>query len=146
MASRPQIEAVATAIVDSAFRVHRELGPGLLESAYQASLIHELSKRGHLVRTEVRLPLHFEGLELEAAYRVDVLLDDVILIENKTVRALTPVHRAQVLTYLRLADLKLGFLINWNVVLIKDGIKRVVNRLPEVLDEKNQLLDRKDAK
>jgi hypothetical protein len=109
--------------------VHRELGPGLLESTYQACLAHELAARGIEVYCEVELPVKYKGLEIEAGYRIDMLVADSIVIENKSVQAYLPIHEAQLLTYMKLSGCRLGFLVNWNVPLIKDGIKRMVNNL-----------------
>jgi GxxExxY protein len=109
--------------------VHRELGPGLLESTYQACLAYELRDRGVEVRCEVELPVKFKGLEIEAGYRIDMLVADCIVIENKSVQELVPIHEAQLLTYMKLSGCRLGFLVNWNVPLIKDGIKRIANKL-----------------
>lgn len=121
------IELVAKEIVDSALKVHRALGPGLLESAYQHCLAYELRKRGLRVETEVYLPVRYDGQEIDAGYRIDMLVEECIIIENKAVAELLPIHQAQILTYLKLRKLWLGFLINWNVVLIKKGLNRVVN-------------------
>jgi GxxExxY protein len=125
------IEAVAKDIVDAAIKVHRTLGPGLLESAYQKCLAFELGQRGRKVLTEVSLPLLYEGHQIDAGYRIDMLIDDLIIIENKTVEKLMPIHEAQLLTYLKLGEYKIGFLLNWHVTLMKHGIKRMVNNLPE---------------
>jgi GxxExxY protein len=122
---------IAAAVVDAALKIHRTLGPGLLESVYEAVLSFELQKRGLRVVQQVGLPVHYEGVKLELGYRVDLIVDDKVIIEIKSVEALAPVHKRQLLTYLRLKDLRLGFLINFNVELIKDGIYRVVNRLLE---------------
>lgn len=124
-----ELERLATTLVDSAFRVHSALGPGLLESAYQACLTHELRQRGLSVQCEVALPVHYAGLAIDAGYRVDMILEEQIIIENKSARSLTPVHVSQILTYLKLSDKRLGFLINWNVPRIKDGIRRIANKL-----------------
>ncbi|NBB91879.1 MAG: GxxExxY protein [Gammaproteobacteria bacterium] len=126
---REKLELLAKESVDCVFRVHRALGPGLLESAYQACLTHELEKRGHQVESEVLLPIHYDGLKIEKAYRVDMLINDALLIENKVTQELLPVHKSQVSTYLKLSELRLGLLINWNTRLIKNGISRVVNNL-----------------
>ena len=123
------IEEVATVIVDSAIKVHRALGPGLLESVYQLCFAHELRKRGLKVETEVILPVEYDGLQLDAGYRIDMLIEDVIIVENKAVEKLTAVHEAQLLTYLKLRKCKLGFLLNWNEALLKHGIRRMVNQL-----------------
>ena len=121
-----EIEAIATDIVDSAIKVHRTLGLGLLESAYQQCHAYELRQRGRKVLTEVALPLHYEGRHIDAGYRLDMLVEDAVIIENKTVESLLPIHEAQPLTYLKLSGCKIGFLLNWNVKLMKNGIKRVV--------------------
>lgn len=120
------LEQVATTLVDAMYQVHRTLGPGLLESAYQACLAHEVRRRGLKVREAVLLPVRYDTLMLDAGYRIDLLVDDLVVVENKSVQALAPIHLAQLLTYLKLSGLRLGFLVNWNVPLIRDGIKRVV--------------------
>jgi GxxExxY protein len=125
------IEAIAKDIVDAAFKVHKEFGPGLLESAYQRCHVYELRKRGRVVLTELKLPIIYDGQEFDDGYRIDELVDDLIIVENKTVDSVQPIHLAQLLTYLKLRNCKLGFLINWNVKLIKNGIQRVVNGLDE---------------
>ena len=129
MVSNDEIEEVATIIVDSCVKVHRELGPGLLESTYQLCLAHERRTRGISVRCEVMLPVQFDGMEIEAGYRIDMLVAECIVIENKSLGKLLPIHDAQLLTYLKLSGFRLGFLVNWNVPLIKDGIKRMVYKL-----------------
>ena len=120
------IEAVATDIVDCAIKVHKALGPGLLESAYQQCHAYELKKRGRDVRIEVKLPVIYEDQKIDAGYRIDTLVDDLIVIENKAIETLLPIHQAQLLTYLKLSVCKIGFLLNWNVKLMKNGIRRVV--------------------
>jgi len=125
------IEAIAKDIVDAAYRIHKEFGPGLLESAYQACHAYELRKRGRIVQTELKLPILYDGQEFEEGYRIDELVDGLVIIENKSVDAVHPVHMAQLLTYMKLKNVKLGFLINWNVKLIKNGIQRVVLGLDE---------------
>ena len=125
------IEQVAAAIVDAVLKVHKTLGPGLLESSYQQCLEYELRKRGLKVETEVVLPIIYDGIQLDAGYRLDMRIEEMIVIENKVVEKILPVHEAQLLTYLKLSGLHLGFIINWNVVLIKYGIKRMVYRLDE---------------
>jgi GxxExxY protein len=121
------VEDVGREIVDSAIQIHRALGPGLLESAYQRCLAYELQKRGLQVETEIYLPVLYDGQQIDASYRIDMLVEDAVIIENKAVEKLLPIHTAQILTYLKLRQLWLGFLINWNVTLIKHGINRVVN-------------------
>ena len=123
------IERVAREIVDSAIKVHRALGPGLLESAYQKCLAYELQKRELDVKCEVVLPINYDGVEIDAGYRIDMLVEGCVIIENKVAERLLPIHQAQLLTYLKLRDCRLGFLLNWNVPLMKQGIKRMVNDL-----------------
>lgn len=123
------IEAVAKDVVDAAIKVHRALGPGLLESAYQQCHAFELRQRGRKVLTEVALPLIYEGQTIEVGYRIDMLVDDLVIVENKVVETLLPIHEAQLMTYLKLSERKIGFLLNWNVTLMKHGIKRVVMSL-----------------
>jgi len=125
------IEEVARTIVDAAVKVHRALGPGLLESAYKKCLAYELNKRNLHVDCEVTLPVHYDGIEIDVGYRADMIVENCILVENKTVDQLAPIHEAQLLTYLKLGDHRLGFLLNWNSTLIKHGIKRIVNNLQE---------------
>jgi GxxExxY protein len=121
------IELVAREIVDSAIKVHRTLGPGLFESTYQKCLAHELGSRGLKVQNELVLPIIYDGIQIESGYRIDMLVEDMIIIENKAVEAIAPIHKTQLLTYLRLGGYRLGFLLNWKVELMKDGIHRIVN-------------------
>jgi GxxExxY protein len=123
---REELDRIAKILVDSAYSVHRELGPGLLESSYQACLAYELIKRNLDVKCELKVPLRYDGVVLDPGYRLDMLIEEEIVVENKAVATLLPVHRAQVITYLKLSGHRLGFLINWNVALIKQGIKRIV--------------------
>jgi GxxExxY protein len=125
------IETIAKDIVDAAYKVHKEFGPGLLESAYQRCHVYELRKRGRIVLTELKLPIIYDGHEFDDGYRIDELIDDLVIVENKTVDSIQPIHLAQLLTYRKLRNCKPGFLINWNVKLIKNGIQRVVNGLEE---------------
>ncbi len=127
--SRAEVEGIAKQIVDTAIEVHRALGPGLLESAHQYCLAYELRKRGLQVQCEVVLPIRYDGQEIDAGYRIDMLVEDCIIIENKTVDQILPIHQAQLLTYLKLRNCRLGFLLNWHVPLLKHGIKRMVNNL-----------------
>ncbi len=120
---------IARAIVDSAVKVHRTLGAGMLESAYKAALGHELRRRGFDVRTEVAIDIFYEDLVILGAYRADVVVDERVLIELKSVARLLPQHKAQVLTYLRFSGLRLGILLNFGAPVMKDGIKRIVNGL-----------------
>jgi GxxExxY protein len=121
------IEEIGKIIVDSAFTVHRTLGPGLLESAYQICLAHELTKRGLHVASEVTLPVFYDGVAIDAGYRIDMLVESCIIIENKVVDQITTVHEAQLLTYLKLKGLWLGYLLNWNTTRMASGIHRMVN-------------------
>ncbi len=123
------IEQIATLIVDAAIKVHKALGPGLLESAYQHCHVYELRKHGLRVETEVILPIVYDSLQLDAGYRLDELIENCVIVENKSVEQILPVHEAQLLTYLKLRNCKIGFLLNWNVPLTKHGIKRMVNKL-----------------
>ena len=122
---------IATIIVDAALKIHRALGPGLLESVYEATLAFELERRGLNILTQQGIPVVYEGVQLELGFRADIIVNDKVIIEIKSIEAIAPVHRKQLETYLRLTGLHLGLLINFNVELIKNGIQRVVNRLPE---------------
>ncbi len=123
------INAVSGAVVSAAMQVHTDLGPGLLESAYEACLAFELRKRGFDVQTQVPLPLVYQGVKLEVGYRIDLLVNDCVIVEVKSVEALAPIHEAQVISYLKLSGRKVGLLINFNVLHLKDGIRRLVNHL-----------------
>jgi len=120
---------IAREIVDAAFKVHTTLGPGLLESVYEAVLAHELRKRSLKVERQAPIPVVYEEVRLEEGFRADLVVQDKVLVELKSVEKVAPVHKKQVLTYLRLANMKLGLLINFGEALIKDGITRVVNGL-----------------
>jgi len=113
-------------IVDAVFQVHRTLGPGLLESVYEACLCHELKKRGIAFKSQVALPVVYDGVEIEAGFRIDIWVEDRLVVELKAVDELHDIHAAQLLTYLRLTGNRLGLLINFNVPVIKQGIKRIV--------------------
>jgi len=120
-----ELDALAKLVVDAAFRVHKALGPGLLESAYQACLEIELRKRDVPFASQYVLPICYEGVAIEGAYRIDLLVGGRLVVELKSVDQLLPVHSAQLLTYLKLSNNRLGLLINFNTPLIKDGIKRI---------------------
>ena len=122
---------MAQQIVDAAFKIHSTLGPGLLESAYQTILVYELEKRGLRVESERPVPIIYESIQLDAGFRADLVVEDKIIVELKSVEQVAVVHKKQLLTYLRLADKRLGLLINFGALLIKDGISRVVNKLDE---------------
>ncbi|MGH6964682.1 MAG: GxxExxY protein [Phenylobacterium sp.] len=120
------VEAVARQVVDAALKVHRVLGPGLLESTYEHCLAHELGLRGVPVRRQVGLPIEFEGLRLDAGYRLDMIVGDAVVVEVKAVEALSRLHEAQLLTYLRLSGFRLGLLMNFNAVQLRQGLRRFV--------------------
>jgi len=118
---------ISRVIFDCALKVHKSLGPGLLESAYEECLFYELVKTGLKVEKQKALPLIYEEVKLEIGYRLDIIVENKVVIEVKAVESLNDIHLAQTLTYLKLSDCKLGMLINFNVTLIKNGIKRVIN-------------------
>jgi GxxExxY protein len=120
---------ISGAIVDAAYKVHTSLGPGLLESVYETVMDFELRRRKLRVRRQVVIPVIYEGVLLEEGFRADLIVEDKVIVELKSVESVHPVHKKQLLTYLRLADKRVGLLINFNVSLIKDGISRVVNGL-----------------
>jgi GxxExxY protein len=122
----PKVERVGREIVDAASCVHSTLGPGLLESVYEACLVHELHQRGLTVRRQVALPIVYDTLHLDGGLRLDLLINDAVVVELKAVECLLAVHQSQLLTYLKLSGHRLGYLINFNVPLIKDGIKRMI--------------------
>ena len=124
-------DEIAKQIVDAAYRVHKAFGPGLLESVYLAVLAKELEKRGLLVAIEQSIPIVYEGTVIPIAFRADLMVEGRVIVEIKSVTDIAPVHKKQLLTYLRLADKRLGLLINFNVALIKDGIVRIANGLRE---------------
>ena len=126
-ADKQRIDALNEAIIGAAIEVHRELGPGLLESAYMACLVHELTHRGLRCSTEVQVPVVYKGLKLDCGYRIDLLVEEEIVVELKAVERLLPVHQAQGITYLKLTNNPVGLLLNFNVTLLKDGIKRLFN-------------------
>jgi GxxExxY protein len=128
---RDQLEAWAAEIVDAAIEVHRELGPGLLESAYEMALCRELSLRSISFERQKPMPVSYKGVSLDCGYRIDVLIEGQIVIELKSVDELAPIHEAQVMTYLKLSGCRLAFLFNFNTRLLKNGLKRVVRGLPE---------------
>ncbi len=120
------VEAIAQQIVDGGLQVHRALGPGLLESIYEQCLAHELQSRGLRIERQTALPILYDGLLLEGSYRLDLLIEDRIIVEVKAVEALTRLHEAQLMTYLKLSGRRLGFLMNFNVELFKQGVRRRV--------------------
>jgi GxxExxY protein len=122
-----ELNEITGQIVDAAIKVHSALGPGLLESAYEACLIYELNKRGLTVLNQVPLPVHYEEIVIEVGYRIDLLVSERVLVELKSVDEVAPIHKAQLLSYLKLSGKKVGLLINFNVELLKHGITRMVN-------------------
>ena len=120
------VEDAARSIVDCAFRVHSGLEPGLIESVYEACLVHELLKRSIGVERQVTLPVVYDGIRLDAGLRLDLRVENAVIVEIKAIERLLPVHEAQILTYLKLTGLRLGLLINFNVPRIKDGIRRMI--------------------
>ena len=129
LVERHRLNELSGLVVDAAVDVHRALGPGLLESAYEACLAFELRERELLVRTQVELPIVYKSIQLDVGYRIDIVVDEAIVVELKTVHKLLPVHEAQLLTHLKLGRYRLGLLLNFYVPLMRDGIKRIVNNL-----------------
>ena len=123
------LNRVSGAVVNAAMKVHSALGPGLLESAYEACLLHELRKEGLKVEVQACLPVAYDGVKIDVGYRVDLLVEDTVIVELKAVETLLPIHEAQLLSYLKLSDKRVGLLINFNVLHLREGIKRMVNRL-----------------
>ena len=127
--NRMELNNVSGIIIDSAMKVHTALGAGLLESAYEACLKHELTKRNLKIESQVGLPVVYDDVTIDIGYRLDLLVEDSIIIELKAVERLNTIHEAQLLSYLKLSDKKLGLLINFNVTRLKNGIKRLVNNI-----------------
>ena len=123
--------SVAQQIVDAAYRVHTTLGPGLLESVYEAALAFELEKRGLRITRQQPFPVVYDAVRIHTGFLADLVVEDAVIVEIKALESIAPVHKKQLLTYLKLADKRLGRLINFNVALIKDGITRIVNGLKE---------------
>jgi GxxExxY protein len=120
---------LAKIIVDLCVKIHKALGPGLLESVYEAALVHELRKLGIPVQNQIDIPAEYDGVKLDVGFRADVIVDSKVIVEMKSVEKLSPVFKKQLLTYLRLSHLKLGLLANFNVELMKEGITRIANGL-----------------
>jgi GxxExxY protein len=121
----------AKQIVDAAYRIHTTLGPGLLESVYETVLAYELETRGLRIVRQQPIPIAYQGTRIEVGFRADLVVEDKVIVEIKSVEALAPIHKKQLLTHLRLAEKRLGLLINFNVMLIKDGITRIANGMPD---------------
>lgn len=122
-----ELNVVSGHVVDSALRVHSELGPGLLESTYKVCMIQELQKRGLLVRSEVEQPVHYDGIVIDVGYRLDLFVQELVIVELMSVEAIIPIHKAQLLSYLKLSKNKIGLLLNFNMERMKDGIVRLAN-------------------
>lgn len=125
------LNSITSQIIGLAIKVHRSMGPGLLESVYTTCLCYELKKAGLMVEREKMVPLYYEGVKLDQSYRLDLLVEQKIIIEIKAVETITAVHKAQLLSYLKLTGCPLGLIINFNVELLKDGISRIINYFPE---------------
>ena len=126
-ASASDLNQITHGIIAAAIEVYRHLGPGLLESVYQECVCYELSRMGLAFTREVHLPLSYKGLQLDCSYRIDLLVEDAVLVELKSIEQILPIHSAQLLTYLRASHKPIGLLINFNVLVLKNGIKRIVN-------------------
>ena len=122
---------ITAVIIEVSIDIHRRLGPGLLESVYRRILAHELGKRGFQVQMEQPIPVLWDSLQLDIGFRADLIINNLVIVETKSVEAIHPVHKKQLLTYLRLTDMRVGLLINFNVELLRNGISRVVNNLEE---------------
>lgn len=123
----PKLNSITEKIIGSAIEVHRHLGPGLLESTYEACLVHELIANGIAVERQKNLPVEYKGLKLDCGYRIDLLVEERVIVELKAVEVLLPIHEAQLLSYLKLSGAKVGLLMNFNVKMLKNGIKRLAN-------------------
>ena len=123
------LNKVSGSVIDAAMQVHSALGPGLLENTYEVCVEHELSKRGLNAKSQVPLPVVYDGVRIDLGYRLDLLVEDAVIVEVKAVEKLAPIHQAQLLSYLKHSDKRIGLLINFNVLHLKDGIKRMVNNL-----------------
>ena len=134
---------IAEKVLDAAFRIHRELGPGLLESVYESVLAHELNRLGVTARRQVRVPITFGSQTFDEGFRADLVVADRVIVELKSVEKIEPVHAKQLLTYLRLTGCRLGLLINFNTALLKNGVRRIVNGLDDA--QADQTMSRNDA-
>lgn len=131
MSPNADLKSLTEKIIGAAITVHRELGPGLLESAYEACLVHELIQCGLRVERQRELPVIYKGVRVDCGYRIDVLVEEQVILELKSVEALEPIHEAQLISYLKLSGLHVGLLINFNVTQLVKGLKRIVHELPE---------------
>ena len=133
MNENEKLNKITETIISGAINVHRTLGPGLLESAYEACMVFELAQAGLKVEQQKPLPIVYREVKLECGYRLDLMIENEVIIEIKSIEKLMPIHQAQLLSYLKLSECKVGLLINFNVKVLKDGIKRVVNNFPDSL-------------
>lgn len=124
-----ELNEITGKIIELSIKVHRSLGPGMLEGAYEICLTHELVKHGFTVERQKKLPITYDGIRLDAGYRIDLIVNGSVIVEVKAVEHLNPVHEAQLLSYLRMTGVSLGLLINFNMKMLRDGVKRVVNKL-----------------
>ena len=127
MSEQKKLDAISRGIIGAAIDVHRELGPGLLEAAYEHCLAYELVERGHTVEKQKIVPIRYKATEVDAGFRIDLLVDRKVIVDFKAVDSLAPIHKAQLMTYLKLTGLKVGLLMNFNVNVLKHGLQRVVN-------------------
>jgi GxxExxY protein len=125
--TRDELNEISGKVIEFSIRVHSEIGPGMLEGAYEACLAHELVSNGYDVKSQLKLPVVYRGIQLDAGYRIDLLVENSVIIELKALERLLPVHEAQLLSYLRMSGLRLGLLLNFNVKRLADGVRRVVN-------------------
>ena len=133
MRKEERLNKITETIIGVAISIHRALGPGLLESTYEACLVYDLMQADMKVEQQKPLPVVYRGVKLECGYRMDLLIENEVIVEIKSVETLLPIHKAQLMSYLKLSDCKVGLLINFNVELLKDGIQRVVNNFPDSL-------------
>ena len=131
MKTRGELDAISSAIIGAAIEVHRELGAGLLEGAYEACLQYELEQRGFVVRRQLELPVVYKGVRVDAGFRIDLLVNDCVIVELKAVERLEKIHEAQTQTYLKLTKLHLALLMNFNVLRLTDGLRRIVREFPD---------------
>jgi len=130
MNKEEKLNKITETIIGVAINIHRALGPGLLESAYEACMVYDLVKAGLKVEQQKPLPIVYQGVKLECGYRLDLMIENKVIVEIKSVEKLLPIHQAQLMSYLKLSDCKVGLLINFNVKVLKNGIKRIVNNFP----------------
>jgi GxxExxY protein len=126
-----ELNEISGTVIGCAIKVHRALGPGLLESAYEGCLVYELSKKGLSCQTQLKLPVIYDGVKIDTGYRVDVIVANSVILEIKTVKKIIPIHEAQLLSYLKMSKLKLGLILNFNTRILKSGIKRIVNNFDQ---------------